>query len=588
MKATSDFAGAVIVLLAVSLGAFSLAAESLTPVEQKKLEEIAAIKKDFEEKLKAVPTQVSGRATLPDGTPAVGFKIGGWGRSMTHGGYGHFLFDTVTDENGNFSLDLYRPALYWITINDPNTVYVAPDRHIELTEPLEPNTIRFQLQQGIPVAGVVIDCDKNEPVAGLPIYLLHDPMHWKEMNREDRFEHEKKKQVYREVQSDQQGRFQFAALPNEKYMVSFDSIHGSQPPTEADAPIYTRTFTSGMEPIRLEFSIPTPWRGRLLQKDGSPAASFPVFIVMRFDNGSYWSEPVTDAAGYFMYYRAVPLESLSVEIFNLGQGFYRDFDGQELPPNPVFQLYAPITAKGQLLRKSTGKPMRNFKFASRPRSYTTDIVSTDENGNFELTKLHLNNEARLCFLNEPDDLNTCALFEVFHRFTPTEPDKVLELGVLELEESGWLEPNYWANLVGKGIIIDGMTLDGQVFDWTKYDGKVVLVDFWATWCGPCLEEIPRLKTLYEKYHDKGFDVVGISVDRDLAALEKGLAKHQFPWVNLSDEKRKEAGQMAMSGRFGISAVPRCILVGRDGKVISVEARGVVLETELQRLYGDVP
>jgi thiol-disulfide isomerase/thioredoxin len=369
-------------------------------------------------------------------------------------------------------------------------------------------------------------------------------------------------------------------------MVPFDSIHDSQPPTETDATIYTRTFTTDKEPVRLEFSIPTPWRGRLLQKDGSPAAFFPVSIGMRFDFGSYWHEPITDANGYFMYYRAVPVERLSVETFPQGQGFHREFRGQELPPDTVFQLYAPLTAKGQLIRKSTGEPMRNFKFACSSMPFVSDIVSTDENGNFELSELHLGNEARLSFLNEPDGLNTCAIFEVFHRFTPSEPDKIVELGVLELEESGWLDPNSLQNLPGREITIEGMTLDGQVFDWTEYADKVVLVNFWATWCAPCLAEIPRLKTLYEKYHDKGFEVVGISIDQSMEALERGLETHQFPWINLADEKRKEAGQMTMSGRFAISAVPRCILVGRDGKVISVEARGEILDAELERLFSD--
>ena len=135
-------------------------------------------------------------------------------------------------------------------------------------------------------------------------------------------------------------------------------------------------------------------------------------------------------------------------------------------------------------------------------------------------------------------------------------------------------------------MIEGVTLDGQVFDGKQYAGKVILIDFWATWCVPCLEEIPRLKTLYEKYHGKGFEIVGISVDEDLKVLEEGLAKHRFPWMILADKKLTESGKMTMGNRFAISGVPRCILVGRDGKVVSVEARGEILEAELQRLFAD--
>ena len=577
---------AIQVLLLLSFSCcVPLAAEELTVAEQDRQNTIAKIKKNLEEKLKAVPTKVTGRATLPDGNPAVGFKIGGWGRSLTHQGYGHSYFDTITDENGHFALNLYRPCLYWLSIDDPTNVYVAADRHFELTEPLEPEAVCFQLQKGIPVEGVVIDRDKNEPIAGLSVLLLHEPVHMKILSPEERREHEKKQRIPRDVETDAQGRFQFAALPTEKYMVSFNSVHDFQPPDETEAALYTRMFTPDKEPVRLEFKIPTPWRGRFLQKDGTPAAFFPVFIGMRFDNGSYWFEPVTDKEGYFMCYRSVPLESLSVNTFQHGQWFYQSFKGQELPPNPVFQLSAPLTAKGRLVRKSTGKPLGNFKFAHCHPAYHMNVVSTDANGDFELTKIFFDNKTRLCFLNEPDNLNTCALYEEFYDFTPTEPDQVVDLGVLELEESGWLEPNSLQNLPGKEIVIEGTTLDGKAFDWKQYADKVVLIDFWATWCGPCLAEIPRLKTLYEKYHDQGFEIVGISVDRVLESLEKELEKHQFPWTILVDAKREEANQRTMGNRFAISEIPRCILVGRDGKVITIEARGEKLEAELERLFA---
>ena len=574
---------ALTILTGMLLMAVSFAAEELTVAEQQRLQN-----RELTVKARLADghqlTTVTGLAVLPDGKPAVGFKIGGGGRSMLNPGAGYGYFEATTDENGRFTLSLFHPFLYWLTIADPNNVYTAFDQHFELKDPLEPDKIRFQLQNGVLVEGVVVDREKNKPIAGLSILLLHDPVHRKEMSREDRFEHEKKQQVYREVELDQQGRFKFIALSGEKYMVSFDSIHGWQPPSETDAPIYTRMFTTDKEPIRLEFQIPTPWQGRLLQKDGSPAAFFPIDLAIRYDNGTYYPELITDKEGHFQHYRSITLEFLSVNTFEQGQGFYRNYRGKELPSNPVFQLYSLLTAKGQLIRKSTGKPLANFKFASCPRPYHTDFVSTDENGNFESTNLFLDTETNFCFLNEPDDLDTCAFFETFYSFTPTEPDTVVELGVIELEESGWLDPNSLQNLPGKEIAIDGVTLDGQVLDWAKYKGKVVLIDFWATWCGPCLAEIPRLKTLYEKYHGKGFEIVGISIDEDLDALKNGLEKHQFPWINLADAKRKEADQQTMGNRFAISSIPRCILVGRDGKVISVEARGEGLAQKLAELF----
>ena len=75
-------------------------------------------------------------------------------------------------------------------------------------------------------------------------------------------------------------------------------------------------------------------------------------------------------------------------------------------------------------------------------------------------------------------------------------------------------------LPGNEMQIEAKLLDGTAFDWASYRGKVVLVDFWATWCGPCIGELPNVKENYKKYHDKGFDVVGISLDRSKEPLEK--------------------------------------------------------------------
>jgi thiol-disulfide isomerase/thioredoxin len=140
-------------------------------------------------------------------------------------------------------------------------------------------------------------------------------------------------------------------------------------------------------------------------------------------------------------------------------------------------------------------------------------------------------------------------------------------------------------LRGQPIELAGALLDGTPFDQASLAGKVVLVDFWATWCGPCVAEIPRVRELYDRYHDRGFDVVGISLDEDADDVAAFVGKHEIPWPIIHD-RRGDDGRPPLAERYGITAIPTMILVGRDGLVVSIEARGRRLEELLAEAFPD--
>lgn len=140
--------------------------------------------------------------------------------------------------------------------------------------------------------------------------------------------------------------------------------------------------------------------------------------------------------------------------------------------------------------------------------------------------------------------------------------------------------------VGQEITIEATKLDGEPLDWAAYRGKVVLIDYWATWCGPCVAELPNIRKLYDIYHQRGFDVIGVSVDTDQAELKSFVEKNQIPWTITFHDDAEAAGlSQPLALQFGISTVPVALLVDQEGRLISLEARGADLASWLEKLLG---
>lgn len=121
-------------------------------------------------------------------------------------------------------------------------------------------------------------------------------------------------------------------------------------------------------------------------------------------------------------------------------------------------------------------------------------------------------------------------------------------------------------------------LQNNALSIAKFKGKVILVDFWATWCPPCVASVPEIQKAYNKYHDKGFEIVGISLDEEKDALEKFVKQRKLPWPQHFDGARFD-GKLAL--KYGVNVAPTTYLIDRDGKIIKHLSGTDDLEKEIE-------
>ena len=150
-----------------------------------------------------------------------------------------------------------------------------------------------------------------------------------------------------------------------------------------------------------------------------------------------------------------------------------------------------------------------------------------------------------------------------------------ELGNFELASEYRKKTDPASELIGS-IVPDFFEtdLDGNPISLQQYRGKVILLDFWAVWHGPCIAEMPNIKRVYDTYKDQGFDVIGVSLDTDETRLRNYLKKNNVPWRQIFSGRKWKS---PLAQQYHIQTIPAPWLIARDGTLVSREAKGAKLE-----------
>lgn len=142
-------------------------------------------------------------------------------------------------------------------------------------------------------------------------------------------------------------------------------------------------------------------------------------------------------------------------------------------------------------------------------------------------------------------------------------------------------------LIGQPFLFSGNTVEGKKISSKDYKDKVILVEYWASWCRPCITNLPRIRDIYSTYNSRGFEIVSVNADKNAGDRDRFMEKEKMPWVVLTSDSTVNEQGKRIKTQYGINQYPSFILVDREGKVVATEFYSLpALERELEKLLPE--